>query len=150
MRAALSSARVRACALFSLLLTPFLPFLFVSFLILSLLFCSSPLGGFLPRRLSLTCRFLFFSTPGNHDFNLKQSNSYCECILSLSCPWHFLSDGTVEEKNIGRDKLMRKDRDLLVSAAKFSYILSYATDGSRILQIGNAPVCRLFQTLFAY
>ena len=73
-----------------------------------------------------------------------------ECILSLSCPWHFLSDGTVEEKNTGRDKLMRKDRDLLVSAAKFPYILSYAIDGSRLLQIGNAPVCRLLQTLFAY
>jgi len=81
---------------------------------------------------------------------LKQSNSHCECILSLSCPWHFLSDGTVEEKNRGRDKLMRKDRDFLVPAAKFPYILSYATDGSRLLQIGNAPVCRLLQTLFAY
>jgi len=57
-------------------------------------------------------RFLSFSTPGNHDFNLRQSNSHCECILSLSCPWHFVSDRTVEEKNRGRDKLMRKDRDL--------------------------------------
>ena len=45
---------------------------------------------------------------------------------------------------------MRNDRDLLVSAAKFSYILSYATDGSRLLQIGNAPVCRVLQTLFDY
>jgi len=116
------------------------------------LFCSVPpfsVASFLAVFLSLV-RFLFFSTPGNHDFNLKQSNSHCECILSLSCPWHFLSDGTVEENNTRRDKLMRNDRDLLVSAAKFSYILSYATDGSRLLQIGNAPVCRVLQTLFAY
>jgi len=70
-------------------------------------------------------------------FNLKQSNSHCEYILSLSCPWHFFSDGTVEEKNTGRDKLMRKDRDLLASAAKFPYILSYATDGSRLFQIAT-------------
>jgi len=60
------------------------------------------------------------------------------------------SDGTVEEKNTGRDKAMRKDKDLLVSAAKFPYLLSYATDNSRLLQIGNVPVCRLLQTLFAY
>jgi len=45
---------------------------------------------------------------------------------------------------------MRKDRDLLVPAAKFLYTLSYATDGSRVLQIGSAPVCRLLQTGFAY
>ena len=30
------------------------------------------------------------------------------------------------------------------------YILSYATDGSRFLQIRSAPVCRLLQMLFAY
>ena len=42
---------------------------------------------------------------------------------------------------------MRKDRDLLIPAAKFPYILSYATDGSRLLQISNAPVCGLLQTL---
>jgi len=41
---------------------------------------------------------------------------------------------------------MRKDRDLLAPAAKFPYILSYATDGSRLLQIGSAPVWR-WQTL---
>ena len=91
------------------------------------LFCSLPplsLACFLAVFLSLV-RFLSFSTPGNHDFNMKQSNSHCECILSLSCPWHFLSDGTVEEKNRWRDKLtqMRKDRDLLVPAAKVHYIL---------------------------
>jgi len=45
---------------------------------------------------------------------------------------------------------MRKDRDLLVPAAEHPYIKSYATDGSRLLQIGNAPVCRLLQTLCAY
>ena len=55
-----------------------------------------------------------------------------------------------EEKNRGTDKLIRKDRDLLVPASKIPYILSFATDGSRLLQIGNAPVCRLLQTLFAY
>ena len=88
------------------------------------LFCSLPplsLACFLAVFLSLV-RFLSFSTPGKHDFKLKQSNSHCKCILSLSCPWHFLSDGTVDEKNRGRDKLMRKDRHLLVPAAKFPYI----------------------------
>jgi len=40
---------------------------------------------------------------------------------------------------------MRQDRDLLVPATKFPYILSYANDGSRLLQIGNAPVRRLLQ-----
>ena len=74
-----------------------------------------------------------FYTPGSHDFNLKQSCSHCKCILLLSCPWRFLSDGTVEEKNRGRGKLMRKDRDLLVPATKFPYSLSYATDGRRLL-----------------
>jgi len=44
---------------------------------------------------------------------VKQSKSHCKCILSLSCPWHFLSDGTLVVKNRGRDKLMKKDRDLL-------------------------------------
>jgi len=89
------------------------------------LFCSLPplsLACFLAVFLSLV-RFLSFSTPGKHDFKLKQSNSHCKCILLLSCPWHFLSDGTVEEKNRGRDKLMGKDRHLLVPAAKFPYIL---------------------------
>jgi len=69
------------------------------------LFCSLPplsVACFLAVFVPLV-RFLSFPTPGNHDFNLKQSNSYCECILSLSCPWQFLSDGTVEEKNRGRD-----------------------------------------------
>ena len=56
----------------------------------------------------------------------------------------------VEEKNRGTDKLMRQDRDLLVPAAKFPYILSYATDGNRLLQIRSAPVRRLLPTLFAY
>jgi len=65
-------------------------------------------------------------------------------------PVAFFSDGTVEEKNSGRDKLMRKDRDLLVPAAKLPYILLYATDVSRLLQIGSAPVCCLLRTLFAY
>ena len=32
----------------------------------------------------------------------------------------------------------------------FPYILSYATDGSRLLQIGSAPGCCLSQTLSAY
>jgi len=73
-------------------------------------------------------------------FNLKQSCSYC--ILLLSCPWRLLLDGTVEENNRGRDKLMRKDRDVLVPAVKFPYMLSYATDGSCLLQIGSALVCR--------
>jgi len=116
------------------------------------LFYSLPplsLACYLAVFLSLVC-FLSFSTPGSHDFNLKQSCSHCECILSLSCPWCFLSDRTVEEKNRGRDKLMRQDRDLLVSTAKFPYILSYTTDGNRLLQIGSAPVRRLLQTLFAY
>ena len=72
-------------------------------------------------------------TPGSHDFNLKQSCSQCKCILAFSCPWHFLSDGTEEENNRGRDKLMRKDKDLFVPAAKFPYVLSYATDGRRLL-----------------
>ena len=45
---------------------------------------------------------------------------------------------------------MRKDRDLLVPAAKFSYTLSYATDSSRLIQIGSASVCRLLQTLVAF
>jgi len=62
---------------------------------------------------------------------LKQSNSLRECILALSCPWHVLSNGTEEEKNRVRDKLMRKDRDLLVHAAKFPYILSYDTERRR-------------------
>ena len=53
-RNALSSARVRASALFSLFLAPFLPFLFVSFPILSLLFSSPSLARLLPCRLSLT------------------------------------------------------------------------------------------------
>jgi len=45
---------------------------------------------------------------------------------------------------------MRKDRDVLVPAVKCSYLLSYATDGSRLLQIGSAPICHLLQTLFAH
>ena len=61
-RAKLSSARVRARAHFSLFLSPFLPFLFVSFPILSFLF-SSPLGGLLPRRLCLNRSLsLFFNS----------------------------------------------------------------------------------------
>jgi len=61
MRAALSSACVRARALFSLFLSPFLPFLFFSFPILSVLFSSSPLSGLLPRRLCPTRSLPLFS-----------------------------------------------------------------------------------------
>ena len=62
-RAALPLARVRARALFSLVLSPFLSFLFLSFQILSLLLSSSPLARLLPRRLSLTRSLpLFFNS----------------------------------------------------------------------------------------
>jgi len=121
-RCVVYSARTRARSLLSGSL-PLPPFL-VIFLSDSISFVLSPplsLACFLAVFLSLV-RFLSFSTPNNLDFNLKQSNSHCKCILSLSCPWHFLSDGTVDEKNRGRDKLMRKDRHLLVPAAKFPYI----------------------------
>jgi len=115
-----SRTHARSLLSVSLFLPPFLVrFLSNSFL----LFSHPPLARLLPRRLLSIVRFLSFWTPGNHDFKLKQSNSHCECILSLSCPWHFLSDGTVEEKNRSRDKLMRKDRHLLLPAAKFRYIL---------------------------
>ena len=84
------------------------PILFLIFLAHShtFLFDSIPplvRACFLAVFLSLIC-FLSFSTPGGHDFNLKQSYSHCERILLLSCPWYFLSDRTVEEKNRGRDK----------------------------------------------
>jgi len=85
-RAALSSARVRARALCSLFLSPFLPFFFFSLAILSL--SSLPplsLACFLAIFLSLV-RFLSFPNPGSHDFNLKQSCSHCESTLSLPCP----------------------------------------------------------------
>jgi len=128
-RCVVFSARTRARSLLSVSL-PVPPFVV-------LFFCNSvSFALFLPSRTTFACflavflslvRFLSFSTPGSHDFNLKQSCSHCECILSLSCPWRFLSDGTVEEKNRRKDKLMidkmiRKDRDLLVPAAKFSYV----------------------------
>jgi len=60
-RAALSSARVRARALFSLFLSPFLPFLFFSFVIWSLLLSSSPLARLFFCRLSLTRSLPLFS-----------------------------------------------------------------------------------------
>jgi len=61
--AALSSAHVRARALFSLFLSPFLPFLFLSFVILSLLLSSSPLARLLFCCLSLTRSLpLFFNS----------------------------------------------------------------------------------------
>jgi len=62
-RAALSSVRVRARAICFLFLSPFLPFLFFSFVILSLWLSSSPLAGLLFRRLSLTRLLpLFFNS----------------------------------------------------------------------------------------
>jgi len=62
-RAALSVARAQAHALFSLFLSPFLPFLFFSFAILSLLLSSSRLARLLPRHLSLNRSLpLFFNS----------------------------------------------------------------------------------------
>jgi len=108
-RAALSSARVRTRAVFSLFLSPFsLP---TSFLFRFYLFCSRP-----PSR-SLA------SSPCIPRLTASPFFAHCESILSLSCPWNFLSNGTVEQKNIGRDKLMRKDRDFLIPAAKFPCVL---------------------------
>jgi len=112
-RAALSSVRVRTRALFSLFLSPFLPFLFFAFAILSLFLSlhhhhhPSRLITSFAVILSLV-RFISFSTPGSRDFSLKESYSHRECILSLSCPWRFLSDGKVREKNRGRDKFMKR------------------------------------------
>jgi len=58
------------------------------------LVCSLPplsLACLLAVFLSLV-RFLSFSTPGSHDFNLKHFSSHFECILSFSYPWRFLSE----------------------------------------------------------
>jgi len=94
-RTALFSARVRAHDLSSLFLSPFLPFSFFSFLSISLRLSSSPLFTCLLAVFLSLVRFLSFSTPGSHDFNLKQSWSHCDFILAHSCSWHFLSYGTV-------------------------------------------------------
>ena len=110
------SARMCVRSLLSVSL-PLPPFL-IRFSLRFYLLCFLPLlsfACFLAVFLSLV-RFLSFSIPGSHDFNSKQSCSHCKSTLSLSCPWYFLSDGTVEEKNGGRDKLMRKGRDLLEPA----------------------------------
>jgi len=62
-RAFLHCCRVCARALFSLFLSPFLPFLLVCFVILSLLLSSSPVARLLPRYLSLTRSLpLFFNS----------------------------------------------------------------------------------------
>jgi len=101
-RAALSSARVRARALFSLFLSPFLPFLIVSFPILSLLFSSSPLGGLLPRRLCLTRSLPDFSTPGNYD-SIWNSQT-----LTASAFFHSLARGIFSQMERWRRRIQGK------------------------------------------